>query len=162
MIPIRLLGAAVVVLTGLWTMLVGVPTGTAQQAGPQMRNLLVATVPLVVHEQEQAQPGLQDVFSPTGVLADKEIYGFYPDTLVVYQGDTLNLRVVNAQPEDEHTFTLAPPYTVDLEVAPNTTAQTSFVATQAGVFTYICRTPEHLPYMTGTLVVLPVSPAPTS
>ena len=162
MLPIRLLGAVAMLLTGLGTLIVGVPAGAAEQAGPQMRNLLVATVPLVVHEQEQAQPDLQAVFSPTGVLGDKEIYGFYPDTLVVYQGDTINLRVVNAQVDEAHTFTLAPPYTVDLEIAPNTTAQTSFLASQAGAFTYICRTPEHVPYMTGTLVVLPAPATPTS
>ncbi len=140
-------------------MLVGVLGVAQSKYAPQTRDIVVATVPLVIHEQDKMQPGLKDVFGPKGVLKDKEVYGFTPDTIIVYQGDKVNLTAVNPQPDDRHTFTLRE-YKIDLNLPPNTSAKTSFVASKVGIFPFFCDIGEHMPYMYGTLVVLPGSAAP--
>lgn len=63
---------------------------------PQTRDIVISTVPLVIHEQMTYQPGLKGVFGSGGVLNGREVYGFNPDTIFVYQGDTIKLTVINA------------------------------------------------------------------
>jgi FtsP/CotA-like multicopper oxidase with cupredoxin domain len=129
----------------------------SSQYTPQTRNLSIATVPLVTHEHQVMHPELRDVFAPNGALAGKEVFGFYPDTIVVYQGDTVNLTLVNAQPDDAQTFTIQAPYNVNVAMRANASTQTSFVANQVGIFPYTSTVADYAPYMYGTLVVLPAS-----
>ncbi|SRR5579884_326914 len=134
--------------------------GAAAPSGytPQTRALTVTTVPLMVHEMQASLPFLKKAFAAGGVLGPKkEVYGFVPSTLVVYQGDTVNLTVVNPE-DDDHTFTIRE-MGVNLEVKGLASARTSFVAKKVGVFSYTCAYDEHLPYMWGQLVVLPDSAA---
>ena len=129
----------------------------SSQYTPQTRNLVVATVPLVTHEHQAIQAELRDVFGPNGALAGKEIFGFYPDTIVAYQGDTVNLTLVNAQPDDAQTFTIQAPYNVNVAMRANSSTQTSFVANQVGIFPYTSTVADYSPYAYGTLVVLSAS-----
>lgn len=146
---------AVVVAVLMTTMITrGSPSS---QYTPQTRNLTVATVPLVTHEHQAMQDELREVFAQNGALSGKEIFGFYPDTIVVYQGDTVNLTLLNAQPDDTQTFTIQAPYNVNVSLNPNSSTQTSFVANQVGTFPYVSTIPAYSPYMYGTLVVLPAS-----
>jgi plastocyanin len=126
---------------------------------PQTRQMFISTVPLVTHEQQQYLPGLKGVFGSTGVLNKTEVYGFNPDTIVVYQGDRIRLTVINAQPDDSHTFTIDAPYSINIGLKANSTGTATFVATHVGVYNFYCAIPGHVPWMHGTLLVLPDSVA---
>lgn len=130
---------------------------------PQTRQIFVSkqtkNVPLVTHEQQKYLPGLKGLFGSTGVLNKTEVYGFNPDTIVVYQGDRIRLTVINAQPDDLHTFTINAPYSVNVAMKPNSTNTATFVASNIGVYKFYCSVSAHVPWMYGTLVVLPDSVA---
>jgi hypothetical protein len=134
----------------------------ASQYTPQTRNLTLVTVPLVTHEHQVMHPELAELFATTGALAGKEVFGFAPDTIVVYQDDTVNLTIVDAQPDDAQTFTIQAPYNVNVPLSANSSTQTSFVAQQVGIFPFMSTIPAYSPYMYGTLVVLPASSAVAS
>jgi plastocyanin len=136
------------------------PAATTAAYHPQSRDFVVTTVPLLVHEQATTFGFLQEDFAKGGLLDGKEVYGFYPSTLVVYAGDTVRLTVVNPE-DDPHTFTISSPVlSVNIEVKGQATASGSFVASQPGIYTFLCAEPEHAPYMWGQLIVLPASDAP--
>lgn len=147
-----LIGAAVV--------LTGAIGAKALASGPQYvsqtRNLTVTAVPLAVHEMQDSLDFLKDDFAG-GVLDGKEVYGFYPSTITVFKGDTVNLTLVNPA-DDPHTFTVSG-LKVDTEMEGKSITKISFVADQAGIFTYYCNEAEHAPYMWGQLVVMPTSAA---
>jgi len=132
-------------------------TNAATTYQPQTRVFTVTSVPLAVHEMQDSMDFLKKDFAKGGLLDGKEVYGFYPSTLVVYAGDTVKLSLVNPQ-DDPHTFTIP-----DLGVNANMPAQSktdaTFVASKAGVYQFICAEPEHSPYMWGQMIVLP---APTA
>jgi uncharacterized cupredoxin-like copper-binding protein len=127
-----------------------------QYAG-QTRNLTVTAVPLAVHEMQGTLGYLKDDFAPGGVLDGKEVYGFYPSTITVYKGDTVNLSLVNPA-DDDHTFTVSG-MGVNTLMKGKSVAKVSFTAKQAGIFTFYCNMAEHVPYMWGQIVVLPDSAA---
>ncbi len=122
---------------------------------PQTRTFTITAVPMVVHEMQDSEDYLKADFAKGGLLDGKEVYGFYPSDLVVYQGDTVNLTLVNPA-DDPHTFTIAP-LNINVEMKGQSAAHTSFVASQPGTYEFICDEPEHAPYMWGQLVVLPDS-----
>ena len=134
-------------------------SSTTSSYVPQTRQIFVSTVPLVTHEQQKYLPGLKGLFGSTGVLNKTEVYGFNPDTIVVYQGDRIRLTVINAQPDDLHTFTINAPYSVNVAMKPNSTNTATFVASNIGVYKFYCSVSAHVPWMYGTLVVLPDSVA---
>jgi hypothetical protein len=72
---------------------------------PQSRDVLITTVPLLVHEQISTFDWLKQDFRKGGVFDGTEVWGFYPSTVTVYAGDTVNLTVVNPS-DDPHTFTV--------------------------------------------------------
>lgn len=165
---LRLGGLAAVI--GLALLLVGcatplvsaplAPTATASTHAtvqttyqPQVRAFTVTAVPLLVHEEKGSMDYLPKDFVKGGLLDGKEVYGFYPSTLAVYQGDRVELTLVNPE-DDSHTFTLTG---VDLSVQMNaqSATKTSFVMTKAGIYPFVCAEPEHAPYMWGQLIVLP-------
>lgn len=126
---------------------------------PQTRHMIISTVPFVIKEQQSYQPKLKGVFGSNGVLNRTEVYGFNPDTLIVYKGDTVVLSITNTQPDDSHTFIIGPPYYIDIDLAPNSTSTETFVASNVGVYKFYCDEPGHPPWMQGTLLVLPDSDA---
>ncbi len=107
---------------------------------------------MLVHEQTKTFGYLNRDFKG-GVLNGKEVWAFNPSSLTVYQGDTVDIKVVNPS-GDAHTFTLAD-LGFNLDVKAQGKASGSFVASKVGVFRFACEVPEHMPFMWGQLVVLP-------
>lgn len=132
------------------------PTAAASYK-PQTHSFTVSIVPLVVHEQQSYEDYLAKDFAPGGVLDGKEIYGYYPSTLVVYKGDTVNINWVN--PTDDPHINVIPEFQVSVTQNGESTAHSSFVASKVGTFTFLCAEAEHSPYMWGQIVVLPDSDA---
>ena len=62
--------------------------GTGAYA-PKTRTFVVTTVPLLVHEQAATFDYLKQDFSPKGMLATKEVWGFSPNSFTVYAGEVL-------------------------------------------------------------------------
>ncbi len=120
-------------------------------ATPQDRNFTVTAVPLLTHEMADANDYLNADFAAGGVLDGKEVYGFYPSTLVVNTGDTVNLTLVNPE-DDDHTFTI-PELGINIDMKAQTSTSTSFQANKAGIYTFVCAETEHSPFMWGQLIV---------
>jgi len=139
------------------TALITNASSTRSANTPVARDFLITTVPLLVHEQTGTFDYLAKDFGKKGVLSDKEVWGFSPSSLTVYQGDTVHVTVVNPS-GDDHTFTL-PSVGFDLYVKAQSTASGSFVVPKTGAFAFVCTIAEHSPYMSGQLVVLPGSDA---
>ena len=118
---------------------------------PRRREITITAVPLLTHEMQHLYPFLVRDFARGGVLAGKEVYAFEPSTVTVVAGDTLALTLVNPE-DDAHSFVLP-----DLEVGmpPESTVTARYVAGTPGIYRYTCTIPSHLPFMVGTLVVLP-------
>ena len=120
---------------------------------PQTREVTLTAVPLVTHELEPIYPFLAKDFAKGGVLEGKEIYAFVPDTVTVYEGDTVHFTLVNPE-DDEHRFVLED---LVVDLPGQSVANASYRATRPGVFSFSCVMPTHIPYMHGQLVVLPAS-----
>ena len=119
---------------------------------PQTKSFVVTMVPLLVQEMQGTLPFLSQEFATGGPLDGKEVFAFYPSTLVVYEGDAVQIALTNAS-ADGHTFT-APDVGVNVSIQERSSAAASFVATKPGVFTFVCSVPEHTPYMRGEIVIL--------
>jgi len=128
-----------------------------QQYSPETRPLVVTAVPLLVHEQTGTFDYLKKAFAKGGILNGKEVWGFAPSSITVYRGDTLKLTFVNPG-DDPHTFTIDA-LAINAAIAGGTTSETSFVANRVGVYRFYCAIPEHAPYMSGTVTVLPEASA---
>lgn len=117
---------------------------------PQVREITLTAVPLLTRELRSVYPFLEESFGPNGVLEGKEIYAFVPSTVTAVEGDTLHFTLVNPE-DDEHKFVLE-----DLVVGlPGQSVQrATWLAKRAGVFTFSCVMPSHVPYMYGQLVIL--------
>jgi plastocyanin len=136
-------------------------TGTATSTyKPQVRDLVVTAVPLLVHEETGVYDYLGKDFGKGGVLEKGEVWAFSPNSLTVYAGDTVHVTVVNPG-GDPHTFTIRE-VDFNIDVPALSTVKGSFVVPGPGVFKFFCSIPEHSPYMWGSLVVLPDSAAPQS
>jgi plastocyanin len=103
-----------------------------------------------VKEQQTVLPFLKADFAKGGVLDGKEVYGFSPSTLTVVEGDTIHFTFINPE-DDQHSFVL-PDLIVNLP--PQQTTRATYVAKRAGIYSFVCSVPSHLPMMTGQLVVL--------
>jgi plastocyanin len=137
----------------------GCAQGTAGAAGPryqmQQRSFTITAVPLLVHEQQGMFDYLKGAFAKGGMLADKEVWGFSPSSITVYQWDTVNVSLVNPG-DDAHTFTI-PELGVNANMKGGSTSRVSFTANKVGSFAFVCTMMEHAPYMWGTITVLPDS-----
>ncbi len=133
------------------------PVSTYQ---PETKSFTLTTVPLLVHEQTTTFDYLKKDFSNKGMLAGKEVWGFSPSSLTVYQGDKVDLTLVNPS-GDPHTFTISD-LGFNLGVDAQAVSKGSFTASKVGVLPFVCMMDEHNPYMWGQLVVLPDSAAPQS
>ena len=129
-----------------------VPAGDRADAAyhPQVREVTLTTVPLLVHEQEKQFPFLAADFAKGGVLEGREAYAFVPGTITVIAGDTLHLTVIN--PEDDAHNLVLPGLSLALPGQQSTHA--TYVARTPGIFAFTCNIPAHLPMMWGQLVVL--------
>jgi plastocyanin len=125
----------------------------APTAPPRTREFTITAVPLLTREMQRVYGFLAQDFAPGGVLEGKEVYAFEPSSITVYEGDTLALTLVNPE-DDAHSFIL-PGLSVSLP--PQSTVSAGYVARAAGTYRYLCAVPAHLPFMYGTLVVLPAS-----
>jgi plastocyanin len=134
--------------------------GPATTYTPQTRDLVVTAVPLLVHEQAGFFDYLNHDFGTGGMLKGKEVWAFSPNSLTVYQGDTVHVTVVNPG-DDPHTFTISE-MNFSMKVRGQSQREGSFVVPSAGLYKFFCSIPEHMPYMWGSLVVLPDSAAPQS
>ncbi len=158
----RILGTLVIVAVAVVVLALGIPTlnrvsASGPQYAPLTRNLTVTAVPLAVHEMQGSLAYLKDDFARGGIMDGKEVYGFYPSTITVYKGDTVNLTLVNPA-DDDHSFTVSG-MGVDVTMKGKTSTQATFVARQTGIFNFYCNEAEHAPYMWGQIVVLPDSQA---
>jgi len=124
---------------------------------PRTKAFIVTTVPLLVHEQAGQFDYLAKDFSKRGVLAGKEVWGFSPSTLTLYQGDTADITIVNPS-GDDHTFTV-PDLNKSVYVKALSTGHLVVTAINPGVHSFECAMEEHMPFMWGQLVVLPASDA---
>ena len=120
---------------------------------PRTRNITVTTVPLLVREEMSLYPFLKPAFAKGGVLDGKEVYAFVPSTITAVAGDTLRLTLVNPE-DDNHSFVL-PDFAVPLPGGKVTTA--TYITKTAGIFPIVCAMANHLPMMSGQLVVLSAS-----
>jgi uncharacterized cupredoxin-like copper-binding protein len=118
---------------------------------PRTRAITITTVPLLVKEEQSMYPFLKPAFAKGGVLDGKEVYAFSPSSITVVEGDTLRLDIINPE-DDAHSFVL-PDFAVSLPGG--TATQATYVAKHAGIFTFQCAVPSHLPMMAGQLIVLP-------
>jgi hypothetical protein len=117
---------------------------------PQVREVTITAVPLLVREQAHLFPFLAADFAAGGVLEGREVYAFVPSTITAIQGDTLHLNVIN--PEDDlHSLVLPG---LSLALPGQQTTHATYVARTPGVFAFTCNIPTHLPMMWGQLVVL--------
>ncbi len=132
--------------------------GSAPAPGaPTTREYTITAVPLLTKEMQRIYPFLTKDFAPGGVLEGKEVYAFEPSAITAYEGDTLRLTLVNPE-DDQHSFVLPPDLSVSLPPQSRVTA--TYVARSAGVFPYTCAIAAHLPFMYGTLTVLPARDRP--
>jgi heme/copper-type cytochrome/quinol oxidase subunit 2 len=127
---------------------------------PQTRAFVMTIVPYWVHEVTGAYDYLAPEFGKKGLLAGKEVWGFSPSTIAVYQGDTVNIDLYNPS-SDPHTWSI-PDLGVNAQIGAPARTTVSFVASKVGTFTFNCEIGEHFPFMTGQLLVLPASAAPQS
>lgn len=127
-------------------------TNIVPRAGyrPQIRDIAVTTVPLLVKEQRQLFPFLDKAFAKGGALDGKEVYAFSPSTITVVEGDTIHFTFINPE-DDVHSFVL-PDFAVPLP--PNRVVTATYVARHAGIYPIVCSVQSHLPMMSGQLVVL--------
>ncbi len=131
--------------------------GRPAAGAPQVREFTVTAVPLLTKEMQQIYPFLAKDFAPGGVLEGKEVYAFEPSAISVYEGDTIHFILINPE-DDAHSFVLPPDLSVSLP--PQSRVAATYVARSAGSFRYFCAISSHLPFMYGTLVVLPARDRP--
>ena len=136
------------------------PAAAQPSYTPQTRTFVMTIVPYWVHEVTGTYDYLNPEFNKKGLLADKEVWGFSPSTIDVYQGDTVRIHLYNPS-SDPHTWTI-PELGVNVNVGAPAKNTVKFVAGKVGVFNFHCEVGEHFPFMAGQLVVLPDSGAPTS
>jgi len=80
---------------------------------------------------------------------------FSVHTLVVNKGDKVTVHFYNVDDvkTERHSFTIGDPYKVDIDLGFAQNGNATFTADQSGLFPYYCT--NHLPVMTGQLLVLP-------
>jgi heme/copper-type cytochrome/quinol oxidase subunit 2 len=125
---------------------------------PQVRSFTMTIVPYWVHEETGVFDYLNADFSKRGILHDKEVWGFNPSSITVYQGDTVDIALYNPS-SDPHTWTITD---LGVSVPVGATAKTDvrFTANKVGLFQFNCEVGEHFPFMNGQLTVLPATVAP--
>ncbi len=114
------------------------------------RDIVLTAVPLLTKELAAVYPFLHQDFAPGGVLEGKELYAFVPSSITVLEGDTIRFHLVNPE-DDEHNFVLG---SLAVKLPGQSTTQATWVARRAGIYTFLCTLPNHIPLMWGQVVVL--------
>ncbi len=127
---------------------------------PRQVSMTVTIVPQWVHEETGTFDYLGAEFSKKALLAGKEVWGFSPNTITAYQGDTLDITLYNPS-SDPHTFTVTG-LPVNQGIAGTASTRITFTASKVGIFPFACDVAEHDPFMWGQIVVLPASDGPQS
>lgn len=117
---------------------------------PRVRELTITTVPLLVKEAVHLYPFLAPDFATGGVLEGKEVYAFSPSTVTVVAGDTIHFTFINPE-DDPHSFVLPD---AGWALPPQQITRATYVTRRAGIYPFVCSVPNHLPMMSGQLVVL--------
>ena len=117
----------------------------------------IAAVPQLVHEQTSTFDFLNRAFAKHGLLDGKEVWGWSNTHITVYQGDSITANLLNPG-DDPHTFTITE-LAVNKVLNAASSTSVSFSAYKIGTFKFFCSIPEHYPYMSGTITVLPDSAA---
>jgi len=130
-------------------------TASAPTYRPQTRTVDIAAVPFLVHEQSATFDWLGAAFKKGGLLDGKEVWGFSIDHITVYAGDNVDVSILNPG-DDPHTFTITE-LGVNQAIKGNGSSHTSFIAEKVGTYRFFCSIPEHSPYMSGEITVLPAS-----
>jgi plastocyanin len=120
-----------------------------------MKKTLVAAGLLAV--AAIVQPGRASAEERSFTVINLEYQGskaFVPSTIVVHEGDTVKIKVVNNIPGDpnQHGFAI-PEFKVEKVVTRGEPQDVQFVADKAGVFPIKCQL--HPAHLGGELVVLP-------
>ena len=124
---------------------------------PRNQQYSIVAVPLLVHEQTGTFDYLQRAFAKHGLLDGKEVWGWSNNHITVYQGDSVTADLLNPG-DDPHTFTIDE-LAVNKALDPGAKTSVTFYADKVGTFRFFCSIPEHAPYMSGTITVLPDSAA---
>jgi hypothetical protein len=128
---------------------------SATKYSAQNRQYSIVAVPLLVHEQTGTYDYLNKAFAKHGLLDGKEVWGWSTSSLTVYQWDSVAIDIVNPG-DDAHTFTISE-LGVNVPMKPGAQTKANFVAMKVGTYKFFCAMPEHMPYMSGTITVLPDS-----
>ena len=72
----------------------------------------------------------------SGLVSDQ----FSLQTMVVNKGDRVTVKFYNmeAMSGDRHSFTIDPPYKVNIDIKPGQNGTANFVANHVGIFRYYC------------------------
>jgi plastocyanin len=127
---------------------------------PQTRHFQMVTIQELVGEFANIRDLMdetENALKEGGPTKGHEVYAWDPDSLTVYQGDTVEIEIGNAQGED-HIFVLAD-FGITETIPGDSTKAVSFEASKVGLFQFVCGVPDHLPWMQGFLTVLPASDA---
>ncbi len=90
-------------------------------------------------QRESSKPIETGIIKEFTIVAKKQTWSFAPSLIEVNQGDRINLTVVN---EDDYDHGIAiEAFGVSQRIPANGTIKVSFVATQAGEFTFFCSVP---------------------
>jgi len=130
-----------------------VPARSDRPYVPQERHFVVTAIPLLTKEMVSTYSFLREDFAQGGVLEGKEIYAFVPSTLTVVEGDTVRFTLVNPE-DDEHNFVLPG---LALQLPGQSVTEGAWRAEHAGIFSFVCTIPAHMPEMYGQIVVLPAA-----
>jgi plastocyanin len=90
-------------------------------------------------KSEESKPIETGVVKSFTVIAKKNEWRFLPEQIEVNRGDRVNLKVIN---EDDYDHGIAiEAFGISQRLPARGTIEISFVATQAGEFTYFCSVP---------------------
>ncbi len=117
----------------------------------------IVAVPQLVHEESSTFGYLNRAFAKHGLLDGKEVWGWSNNHITVYQGDSVTANLLNPG-DDPHTFTITE-LAVNTKLNPASNTSVTFSTYKIGTFKFFCSIPEHYPYMSGTITVLPDSAA---
>jgi plastocyanin len=152
-----MMGSVALLAAGVAALAAGCAGGSSIAGAPTTREFTITAVPLLTKEMQRIYPFLAQDFAPGGVLEGKEVYAFEPSAITAYEGDTIHFTLINPE-DDAHSFVLPPDLSVRLP--PQSRVAATYVARSAGAFRYTCAIASHLPFMYGTLVVLPARDRP--
>lgn len=166
------LAVLVVVLSigGLLPSMTTTPTAVAQQqqssSSSQEENATVHTNAPPILNLSTGNKTFYEVnqeienFNETKMGFPADVYS--RPVLIVNKGDNVTIHFFNIETNatDRHSFTLAAPYNIDMDLAGGQNATATFNANKEGVFVFYCK--YHLPSMTGELIVVPTTTTKSS